>query len=331
MKIKTILLSICLSILILISIVSGRYNIGIGNLINIILNSEITTSDHIIFYQIRLPRILLVVLSGGALSLAGLVYQSIFRNPLVSPDVLGVSSGCSLGAVIAIVLIGKSSFYIQLLSFVAGVICVVISMTLSKIIGSNKLLSLIISGIVTSSIATSVIMILKYVADPYKHLPTIEFWLMGGFYNSSWKNINNILFILLVSTGILFLMRWKLKVITLGEEEAVTLGINVKLVTVVSILAATFLVAAVVSVAGIVSWIGLISPHIVRLYVGEDISKTIPVSMISGSIILLSADTIARTIFPAEIPISILTSLVGAPFLIYFLWERGRRENVFKS
>lgn len=319
MKKKLWILVILLSILVITSICVGRYSLSFNELIDVILCKDTSSIESGLFYNIRLPRTILVIICGGALALSGTVFQSVFRNPLISPDVLGVSTGCSVGAVIAILMTGSTKGFMQILTFITGIIVVLIAINMARLMRSNKVLALIISGIVISSLSSSIIMMLKYVADPYKQLPTIEFWLMGGFHNASWDNIWSILPLIVITTIILILLRWKLKVLALGDEEALTLGINVNFIRLISILAATVLVSAVVSVAGVVSWIGLIAPHIIKIYVGDDVSKTMIMSIIAGAIILLIADILSRTMFSAELPISILTSFIGATFLLYIM------------
>lgn len=278
------------------------------------------------FYQIRLPRTLLVILSGGALSLGGMVYQGVFRNPLVSPDVLGVSSGCSLGAIVAMIFFSSQGFLAQGFAFVGGLTVVGLALMLSRAMGDNPILALVIAGIIASALVSSVIMMLKYTVDPYQ-LPAIEFWLMGGFHQSSWPKLWGILPIITLATLILFVLKWPLNVLRLGDEEATTLGVAVGPLRIIALGCATFLVAAVVSVAGLVSWIGLIAPHLTKLYVGDDLNHAFPLSLPSGSSLLLLADILARTLLPMEIPISILTTLVGAPFLAYLFWKKGGQSR----
>ncbi|MBM6838865.1 iron chelate uptake ABC transporter family permease subunit, partial [Clostridium saudiense] len=174
-----------LTILIILSLFIGRYKIDLMEL----LNNGLLSRDFTIFFNIRLPRVILVVFSGGALALAGMVFQSIFQNPLISPDVLGVTSGCSLGAAIAIIFMAANPLMTQLMAFSTGIVAVLFSVFLSKNMATNKVLGLVISGIVTQALASAMIMILKYFADPYKELPAIDYWLMGGFHNSNWDNI----------------------------------------------------------------------------------------------------------------------------------------------
>ncbi|KEI11083.1 MULTISPECIES: FecCD family ABC transporter permease [Clostridium] len=319
MNVKKITL-LNLSILIILSLISlciGRYNITVLNVIKILFGNINDAIEYNLIFNIRLPRVILVIISGGALALSGMVFQSIFQNPLISPDVLGVTSGCSFGAAIGIVFMAASNIIIQVLSFIFGLVSVIFSLFLCSSMKNNKILALIISGIVTSSIASSGVMIIKYFADPFKELPTIDFWLMGGFYNSKWSNLSVVMPLVFIATIIIFLFKWRLKVLTMGEDEAKLLGVDVKKLRAVCILAATLLVSSVISVTGIISWIGILAPHIVKSIVKEDITKIIPLTIITGAIIMVIADTLARSLISTEIPISILTSLIGAPFLVY--------------
>lgn len=311
--------SVILILLIILSLFIGRYKIDLMEL----LNDGILSRDFTIFFNIRLPRVILVVFSGGALALAGMVFQSIFQNPLISPDVLGVTSGCSLGAAIAIIFMAANPLMIQIMSFSTGIIAVVFSVLLSKNMRGNKILGLVISGIVTQALASAMIMILKYFADPYKELPAIDYWLMGGFHNSNWDNIIYVIPTVIVSIVILYLLRWRLKVCTMGDIQATLLGVDIKKIRVITILISTLLVSVVVSVAGVVSWIGILAPHIIKSYAKDDISKNMILTVLMGGMIMLVADTAARSLTTTEIPISILTSLVGAPFLVYLISRRG--------
>ncbi|MGL6173847.1 MAG: FecCD family ABC transporter permease [Cellulosilyticaceae bacterium] len=323
-KVKLGSLILLLIGLAIVTLMMGRYPMTTAQLWDVISGKDQTSQVYTLLTQIRIPRVLLVTICGGALALSGTVYQSVFRNPLVSPDVLGVSSGCGVGAALAILFMSQISFSIQIMAFVAGILAVFIALYMAKIVQGNKLLGLVIAGIVTSSIASAITMFLKYVADPYKQLPTIEFWMMGGFYNANWQQLLSILPALIIATTVLFLLKWQLKILTLGEEEAMTLGVSVKKIRVISIICSTCLVAAVVSVAGLVSWIGLVAPHIVKLAIGDRLEREMPMTIVIGGILLLVADTISRCLFTAELPISILTTFVGAPFLAYLLYKRGK-------
>ena len=327
LRYSTIISSIVLVIAVIVSLLVGRYNIKPLEIIKTIFYGNTDSMEFNLIWNIRFPRVILALVCGGALALSGMVYQSIFQNSIVSPDVLGVSSGASLGAAISIVFLTASPIMIQIMAFIFGIGAVLFSLILSKNMRSNRVLALIISGIVTGAISASFLMMIKYLADPYKELPSIDFWLMGGFYNSSWSNVIYVSVLTVISTIILFLFRWKLKVLTMGDEQAKLLGINVKAIRIIAIFSATLLVSAVVSVAGVISWIGLLAPHIVKFYTKDDISEVMGLTMIIGAIIMIIADTIARSITSTEIPVSILTSLVGAPFLVYIL---NRKENLIR-
>ncbi|MGL4738725.1 MAG: FecCD family ABC transporter permease [Cellulosilyticaceae bacterium] len=327
MRKSTIGLSVLLLGCIALTLSVGRYPIHVIELIKGLLCGDLSPQVHTLFFQMRLPRMLLVLISGGALAIAGLVYQSIFKNPLVSPDVLGVSSGCSVGAICAIIFMGQSSWMLQGVAFLGGCLVVVITMTFAQIARSERTLALIMSGIMVSALASSFIMFLKYLADPYKQLPTIEFWLMGGFYNATYSQIVSILIPLAVGFFVIYFLRWPIGVMALGDEQALSLGISVEWVRILALLAATLLVAAVVSVAGVVSWIGLLIPHLIKkCYKGEFRYYLIDCFLL-GALVLLGADTLARTMLSVELPISILTTLIGAPFLGYLIVRRGRESE----
>lgn len=315
---------VILLLLIFITLFTGRYKLDLKDLIVNFKDSQ----EFMILFNIRLPRLILVVISGAALALSGMVFQNIFQNPLISPDVLGLTSGCSLGAVIAILFMGANPIAIQINSFVFGILSVVFSLILAKNVKENRMLALVISGIVTGAIASALIMIFKYFADPYKELPSIEYWLMGGFHNSTWKDVFYVIPIVVICVIAINLIKWQLKVVTMGDTQAKLLGVNLKRIRILAIFFSTLLVSSVVSVAGIVSWIGLLAPHIVKLHSSNDITKTIFLTLLMGSILLLVADTLARSISSTEIPISILTSLVGAPFLVYLINKRGDKNRI---
>ena len=236
--------SIILILIIILSLFIGRYKIDLMEL----LNEGLLSRDFTIFFNIRLPRVILVVFSGGGLALAGMVFQSIFQNPLISPDVLGVTSGCSLGAALAIIFMAANPLMIQFMAFLTGMIAVVFSVLLSKNMGGNKILGLVISGIVTQALASAMIMILKYFADPYKELPAIDYWLMGGFHNSNWDNIIYVIPPVIISIVILYLLRWRLKVCTMGDVQATLLGVDIKKIRII-----TILISDIVSISSCIS------------------------------------------------------------------------------
>lgn len=309
-------------LLIIISLLIGRYSLSFSDIISL-FSFQDSTSVNIMFH-LRLPRILLALLCGGALALAGYVLQALFQNPLVSGDVLGVSQGCSVGAMLAM-LLGASWISVQLFSFIGGIICMLICMRMASLWKRNMILHLVLSGIIIGALANAVIMLLKLGADPYEQLPAIEFWLMGSFSSADWKEATSAIFIIVPVSILLYLIRYQIFVLSHGEEEAKTLGIEVKKVRFLAIVCATLLIAASISTAGIISWIGLIAPHIVRLLYKKEIHYSMVDAFLCGGILLLGADTLSRTIYSFEIPISILTSIMGALFLGYLLWKRGLR------
>lgn len=317
-------LSLLLTASFLFSCLCGRYALGPADLWDILSGQAAGTMKENVFWNIRVARTCVTALCGAALSLAGFVYQGLFRNPLVSPDVLGVSGGASVGAICAILFFGGSAAALQLLSFAGGIATVALSLLLAQAIGGNRYFNLIVSGIVLSALANAAIMALKYMADPTQQLAVIDYWLMGSFNLASWGKFRGILPPVLASGTVLALLRYRLKVLTLGDEEAASLGIPVGPTRLICIAAATVLVAASVTVSGIVSWVGLIVPHLVRSVLGERFEANFFQSILCGASLLLIADTLARSLLPSEIPISILTSLIGALFLAAFLLRRGR-------
>lgn len=321
---KTVILCLLLLLLIVFSLCIGRYPLTPAEIVAILTGNPPSAMAQTVLLSVRIPRILLVVVSGGALSLAGLVFQSLFQNPLASPDVLGVSSGCSVGAALAI-LAGGNGLAMQLAPFSAGLLTVLLTAALARLMRGSRLFNLLIAGVVVSSLASAAIMALKTVADPNRQLPAIDFWMMGGFHNAGWEQVTVLLPLIAAPSLLLILLRWRLKILTLGEEEARALGVRTSLVRGLAVMAATLLVSTVVSAAGVVSWIGLIAPHAIRLYAGEDSAKTLPLSMVGGGILLLFADTLSRSLFPSELPVSILTSAIGAVFLVVLLSCRGRQ------
>ena len=276
-----------------------------------------------VVWNLRLPRTLLNALVGAGLAVAGASYQGIFKNPLVSPDVLGVSSGAAFGAALGILLSGVNQLA-TVLALVFGILSVFMTYTLSKLRGESSTLSLVLSGMIISAVFSALISLIKYVADPYDKLPAITYWLMGSFANSSYSNLKLVGVPILVGTVLLLLLRWRINILSLGDEEAYSLGINPVRTRLVIIAMATFITAACVTVTGVIGWVGLVIPHICRMLVGEDHKNLLPASCIIGAIFMIIVDMIARSATAAEIPIGILTAIVGAPFFaILFKTSKG--------
>ena len=311
----------------LLSCLCGRYPLTLSDLWEIFSGQAAGTMKENVFWNIRVARTCVTALCGGALALAGFAYQGLFRNPLVSPDVLGVSGGASVGAICAILFWGGSLGALQLFSFAGGLAAVALSLLLARAIGGNRYFNLIISGIILGALANAAIMALKYMADPTQELAVIDYWLMGSFSLANWDKLRGATPLILAAGTVLTLLRYRLKVLTLGDEEAASLGVAVVPARLACVACATVLTAASVSVSGIVSWVGLIVPHLVRSVLGDDFEANFFQSILCGASLLLIADTLARSLLPSEIPISILTSLIGAVFLALFLIRRQRRER----
>lgn len=318
-------LAVALLLTILLAFLAGRYPLNIGEFF-IVIFSKITGNSHgldenfdAIIFNIRLPRILAAIIVGAALSVAGAAYQGIFKNPLVSPDILGASAGAGFGATLAIIL-SLNSLGVQLFAFAFGLLAVFITYIIgARFVRSNISLILILAGILVGTLFSSFISLFKYIADPYEKLPAITFWLMGGLTRIEMSDIYIVLIPLIIGLVPLFLLRWRLNVMAFGDEEAQSLGVNTKSLRLLTIISATLVTAAVVSISGIIGWVGLLVPHLARFLVGPNYRLLIPASLLIGSIYLLLVDTLARAILPIEIPLGIFTAIIGAPLFIYLL------------
>lgn len=277
-----------------------------------------------VLFNIRLPRIAATLLVGAALAVSGSAYQGIFRNPLVSPDILGASAGAGFGAALAI-LMSWSVFSVQLSAFLFGVLAVAITYGLSaRMRQGDRTLVLILTGVLVGTLFSSSISFIKYVADPYDKLPAITFWLMGSLASVSAKDVYLVLVPIVLGFVPLYLVRWRLNVISFGDEEAQALGINTKRLRLVTIFCSTLLTASVVAISGMIGWVGLVIPHLARALVGPNYRALLPATVFIGSAYMLLVDTLARVLLPVEIPLGILTSFIGAPFFI-FLLARSRK------
>jgi iron complex transport system permease protein len=328
---KTILIVLLVMLLIaaVISLGVGRYKIPLNQIIDI-LRSWITGKTdfknnplQVVVLLVRGPRILLCMLVGAALSVSGAAYQGLFKNPMVSPDILGVSAGAGVGASIAIIL-GFPSLTVQLMAFCFGIGAVFLVMGLASAIGRGTpaTLIMVLSGIVVGSLFSSCSSLLKYLADAKARLPDVVFWLMGSFAkNSSYQNVL-ILFILVLAAGIpLFLMRWQMNILAFGDEEAQSMGINTGRLRLAIVICSTLLTASSVALCGIIGWVGLVIPHITRFLVGPNFKALLPTSILIGALFMLIVDDFARALIAGEIPIGVITSLVGAPLFIYLMFK----------
>ncbi|HHY90549.1 MAG TPA: iron ABC transporter permease [Clostridiales bacterium] len=315
-------------LLIVSSLAMGFYHISVKELLLLLLYGEkaVTgenSSVFIIIKNIRMPRIIAAFTIGAGLSMAGAAYQGMFKNPLVSPDILGVSNGAGVGAALALTL-GLSSFMVQVYAFVFGILVV----SLAYFIGSHAKfgheVSLVLAGSMLGALSSSFITLLKYIADPNNTLPAITFWLMGSL---SKVTIHSLLFSLIpmtVGCVIIYLLRWKLNILTLGDEEAQAIGIDPKSTRLIAIAAATIISASAVCLGGLIGWVGLMIPHIARGIVGADYRRVLPVAALMGGSFLLLMDDLARSLSTMEIPLGVLTAVMGAPFFIVLIVKRTR-------
>ncbi|HLX29001.1 MAG TPA: iron ABC transporter permease [Casimicrobiaceae bacterium] len=314
----------------LLALCAGRYPLTPDDVVRVLwrhtTGSVAANTADAIVWQIRLPRIGVAMLVGAALASAGTAYQHLFRNPLVAPDTLGVSSGAALGAVLGIFL-GAGFLVIESAAFVGGLAGVgAVMIIAARLRAHDPIVTLILTGIVVASLLGAAISILKYLADPYNELPAITFWLMGSFASSSPAEATSLLPAVALALVVLFALAWRINVLALAEDEARALGIDAKRLRAVVVAAATLATAGSVAVSGIIGWVGLVVPHMARLVVGPEFSRLLPVAAIFGAAFMLLIDTIARTIAPIELPPGILTAVVGTPVFIALL---ARTRRVF--
>lgn len=276
-----------------------------------------------VLLNIRGPRVISGLAVGATLAAAGVVYQGLFRNPLVSPDVLGVSAGAGLGAVFGIFL-SLPLMAIQIAAFAMGLATVgLVYLIAATVRGRDPTLVLVLGGVVVGALAGAAISLLKILADPYDQLPAITFWLLGSLASIRGNDIMSVLPLVLVGLVPLVLLRWRINALSLGDDEAKTLGLDAGRLRFIVIAAATLMTASVVAIAGVIGWVGLVIPHIARMLVGPDFSRLLPAAMLMGASYLVLVDTLARSIGRIEVPLGILTAVVGAPFFLWLLW-RGR-------
>ncbi|MHA1808918.1 MAG: FecCD family ABC transporter permease [Candidatus Heimdallarchaeaceae archaeon] len=319
-------------LIVFFSIFIGRLYIPAGTVLRIIISKIFSLTPEnswprayeVIIFEIRLPRIIAAVLGGIALSVSGASLQAVFRNPLVDTYILGVSAGSAFGAALAISLLLLDSFLVQIFAFIFGIIAFGTTYLVAKTQGDVQVISLILAGIIVSSLFSACLSIIKFIVEP-NHVADIVYWLMGRFSTISWKEVLQLFPPILIGSLILFGMRWRLNALSMKDEEAKMLGINVERERLLVLGAATLVSASLISVCGIIGWIGLIIPHTIRmLFKTADNRKIIPLSAATGASILLLADNIARSLLPYEIPVGILTTLCGAPFFLYLLRKRSK-------
>ena len=301
----------------------GKYPLSVNDIFNII-KGEASVLDKAVFFKIRLPRVFFCAIAGAVIAVCGNAYRELFGNPLASPDVLGASSGAGVGTAIALIL-GMTSFRVQAMGLVFSIIAVIMTVALCSLMGRAKATYLVLSGIVIKALCDSAIMVFKYMSESQGKLAALEYRLMGSFQNVRNIHIIQILPVCAVCLLLLYLLRWRIRILSLGDDEAIALGMNAGRLRVVCIILATLPVAATVSVTGVISWAGLIVPHAVSFLCPGDFKDNFLTCVVAGAVFMIWTDTAARTITSTEIPISILTSFMGAVLLGAFLIYRKRR------
>ncbi len=316
-------------IVFMISFCFGRYGVSPQTVLEILwskalgIQGDYNSIDASVVMVLRFPRILMCILVGAGLSMAGAALQGMFGNPLVSPQILGVSAGAGFGAALAILLSG-SVFAIEAMAILFGVCAVAITYAISHVKGGNSsVYTLVLAGVITSAFFEALISTIKFVADPLSKLPTITYWLMGSMASVAWRDLMMAAPIIGFGIAGLLIMRWRLNILSLDDDEARSMGININASRIMVIIFCTLITAASVSVCGIVGWVGLVIPHIGRIIVGPNHKNLLPACLSIGAVYLLLIDNLARSLVSTEIPLSILTALVGAPFFAYLLKRSG--------
>ncbi|HSA88501.1 MAG TPA: iron ABC transporter permease [Burkholderiales bacterium] len=295
----------------------GRYPVSLSELVSVLSGQPVAANVETVVLQVRGPRVLSALLVGAALAAAGSAYQGMFRNPLVSPDILGVSTGAALGAVLAIFL-SFNIFFTQLLSFAGGLAAVGLVYGVgSRLRGHDPLLALVLTGVVIGTLLGSAIALLKYLADPYNQLPAITFWLLGSLAAIAPKDLVVAAPLALLGLVPMLLLRWRMNLLALPDDEARALGVDTRRLRTLVVACATLMTASVVAISGIIGWVGLLIPHAARLVVGPDFGRLLPLAMLMGAAFMLAVDTLCRTLASIEVPPGVLTALIGTPF---FLW-----------
>lgn len=331
---KTIILScfLLLAAIAVCAILLGQYTINLSDFCTIIaskfqgtLDQSLKTADFVIF-QVRIPRVILAAMVGAGLSISGSALQGTFQNPLVSPDLLGVCSGAGFGAALGILISGGVGLFTSILSLFFGLASVLLVFFLAGTKNNAETLSIVLGGIIVSSIFSALISLIKYVADSSETLPAITFWQMGSFANVTYTDIRIAVNPVLCGIIGLYFLRWKINLLSLGDEDCYTLGINPNRTRWLVILFSTVTTVGCVTVTGVIGWVGLVIPHICRKLVGVNHGYLLPVSCLTGAIFMIIVDTVARNLTAAEIPIGILTALIGAPFFA-IIYNRRRKGH----
>ncbi|MFC6707441.1 FecCD family ABC transporter permease [Flexivirga alba] len=316
----------------IVSLTIGRYHVPLDDVVQVLIAKLTGTTyggsptEYDVVVLVRLPRIILAALIGGGLSVSGVALQATFRNPLVSPQIIGVSSGASFGGALAL-LLGLGTGYLVGGAFVFGLAAlgVVFLMTAGK--GGASMLMIVLGGVVTGSFFSALVSLITYLANPYNTLPEIVFWLLGSVATATYSKVLMALVPITAGTMLLLLLRWRINVLSLGDEDAAAVGTNPGPVRWMVLCAVTLIVAGAVAASGIISWVGLVVPHLVRMWVGPDHRALLPVSFFAGAAFLVLIDTLARSMTAAEIPLGVLTAMIGAP--VFFVLLRRNRNRIW--
>lgn len=329
-KIPTAVLTVLLIVLpvaaAIVCLGIGRYSLSVSETINVLFSgitgNEVDPTGDTVIFNVRLPRILLAAIVGAGLSCAGAAFQGLFSNPLATPDTLGVASGASFGAVL-VLLIGGGMIMVQFSALAFGLLLCFITYTMSRKNGKSSIVMIVLAGMVISAVFEALVSLLKYVADPEEELPVITYWLMGSMSRSTYDNLLMGAPFILIGTIIIFALRWRLNILSLNDDEASSLGMNIQVMRIIFIAASSMITASCVSMCGQVGWVGLLVPHIARMIGGNNNCSVIPISAGLGAFFMIIMDTFARSATAAEIPISILTAIIGAPIFIILLRKTG--------
>ena len=320
-----ILLVVVLAALVIACLCVGKYSVSVPDCFRILTGGQGSSPmDAKIVLGLRLPRVLATVVVGASLALSGAVYQGIFKNPLVSPDFLGVSAGACIGAALGI-LASFGGTLIQICAFAGGLIAVFLTLLIPKAVRSTSNIMLVLSGIIVSGAMSSILGFIKYIADPETQLAAITYWQLGSFADARMTKVVSVLPLSVIAAAILIGMSFWIDVMSLGEREASALGANVPIMRGICIVCATILTAGAVCISGTIGWIGLVIPHFGRMLVGSSNKRLLPSACLLGAIFMLLVDTVTRIIGPAEMPVSILTGIIGAPFYAWLLYRQRER------
>ncbi|MEU7019337.1 iron ABC transporter permease [Streptomyces sp. NPDC046203] len=324
------LLAVLTLLIALAALAVGRYVVPPGEVVRLIAGQFLpvertwTGTEETVVLDVRLPRVLLSLLVGGGLALAGAALQGVFRNPLVSPDVIGVASGASFGGVLAM-LLGTGAFGVVTGAFGFGLAALAIVMLIGRLNSGSPLLMIVLGGTVTAAFFSALVSFGKYVADPESQLPSIVFWLLGSLSTATYDKVVTAAIPVLFGSAVVLALRWRLNILSLGDEDATALGVSPRLTRGVLLCAVALMTAGSVAVAGLVGWVGLVVPHLARLVTGSDHRRMLPAAFLIGGAYLTVIDTLSRTLTASEMPLGILTAIVGAPFFILLLARsRGR-------